>query len=469
MKKVILFTVAALTVFLAYCRAAEVKKQSIVIDEREKQPYVSEKNVIDTVWSAHPVGFYLLTDGSRQYAAYYNADRDMVAAMRNLGDKQWTKYKPQTDFKKPPFTESPATCKLGWDSHNYVTMAIDSQGYVHLSGNMHCNNLTYFRTEKPYDITTLRQIKNMTASEETKCTYPVFMKKPDGTLLFKYRTGSSGNGNEIYNIYDAEKKQWSRLLDQPLTDGKGQRNAYFQGPKLGPDEKYHLSWVWRETYDCSTNHDLSYAQSPDLVNWYASSGEIIKLPITLETKGLIVDPIPVKGGIINGTGKIGFDNDNNAVLSYHKFDKDGKTQAYCARLIEGKWQIKQLTNWDYRWYFEGGGSIVFEVRLGEVVPRKDGYLELSYSHSKYGSGIWLLDNELNICGKVIKGASRPSDLNKLESDFPGMNVKWAADSGSSSDASYYLRWETLPQNRDYPREGKLPAPSKLVLYGIKYR
>ena len=463
-------TVAVILTAITIAFAAETDKKPITIDLRDKTPYVSEKLEIDTVWAGHPVGFYLLTDNNRQYAAYYDANRDMVVAMRDIGQDEWTKFKPQTDYHKPPSQASPATCKLGWDSHNYITMAIDSEGFLHLSGNMHCNNLTYFRTTKPYNITTLTHIKEMTGSDEKRATYPVFLEKPDGTLLFKYRIGQSGNGNEIYNIYDTKTKQWKRLIDKPLSDGNGLRNAYFQNPKLGSDNMYHMSWVWRETYDCSTNHDLSYAKSPDLVNWLTVDDKKIELPMTLETKGLIVDPIPVKGGIINGSGKIGFDHDGNIVITYHKFDKEGNTQAYCARAIDGKWQIKQITDWDYRWYFEGGGSIFFEVRLGEVKPLDNKYLQLDYNHSKYGSGAWLLDKDLNICGKVIKGISRPRSLEKLESDFDGMQVRWLGSRGkSNNDTNYWLRWETLPQNRDLERKGKLPEPSKLTLYGIKFK
>ncbi len=35
-------------------------------------------------------------------------------------------------------------------------------------------------------------------------------------------------------------------------------------PHLWHDNWYHVWWVWRDTPDCSTNHDLSYMKSPDL-------------------------------------------------------------------------------------------------------------------------------------------------------------------------------------------------------------
>lgn len=36
-----------------------------------------------------------------------------------------------------------------------ITMAVDREGYMHLSGNMHANHLTYFRSREPADVTTM--------------------------------------------------------------------------------------------------------------------------------------------------------------------------------------------------------------------------------------------------------------------------------------------------------------------------
>ena len=106
----------------------------------------------------------------------------------------------------------------------------------------------------------------MVGTEETRCTYPHFMNTREGELIFHYRDGASGNGNEIYNLYSCESQKWTRLLDTPLTDGQGLMNAYQTQPILMEDNWYHVYWVWRDTPDCSTNHDLSYIKSPDLKN-----------------------------------------------------------------------------------------------------------------------------------------------------------------------------------------------------------
>src|SRR5580658_5070180 len=111
---------------------------------------------IATVWSGHPVGFALLTYGDQQYVAYYAADRKLTVAQRTLGQKEWH------------FTVLPTS--VGWDSHNYVTMAIDREGYLHLSGNMHAIPLIYFRSTRPGDASTLVRIPSMTGEDEQRVT-----------------------------------------------------------------------------------------------------------------------------------------------------------------------------------------------------------------------------------------------------------------------------------------------------------
>lgn len=105
---------------------------------------------------------------------------------------------------------------------------------------MHAVRLLYFRTEMPGDISTLRKFY-MTGKNETRCTYPKFMRDADNRLIFHYRDGGSGNGNEIYNVYDLKTKSWNRLLDRSLTDGRGKMNAYMSGPTRGADGWFPFS------------------------------------------------------------------------------------------------------------------------------------------------------------------------------------------------------------------------------------
>jgi len=420
--------------------------------------WAGTKDVVDIapVWSGHPVRFALLTHGKRQDVVFFDAERQMTAGFRTVDSDQWQLVR--------------LPSRVGWDSHNYVTMALDDEGYLHVSGNMHCVPLIYFRSKKPYDIASLEPVPSMVGRNEKRCTYPRFLRGTNGELLFTYRDGRSGNGEQIWNVYDLTTKTWRRLLDQPLFSGNGKMNAYFVGPERDSEGIFHVCWVWRNTPDCATNHDLCYARSKDLVHWETSDGTPLTLPITIATAE-IVDPVPPGGGILNGNTKIGFDSQKRVVLGYHKFDAAGNTQIYNARREAKGWKIYQTSDWAYRWEFQGGGSIGFGIGLGPVTVQPAGALPQAYSHIKYGSGTWKLDEtSLKPTGNAtIRRPLLPEDFGKVESSRPGMGVRTMEDLGQADDPDtrFLLRWETLPANRDRPHPGDPPPPTMLRVYRLR--
>ncbi|MBT3383260.1 MAG: hypothetical protein HN778_09535 [Prolixibacteraceae bacterium] len=450
---------------LTILSCTQQQKEPITIDETSNTESITQTIKIDSVWAGHPVGFCLFTHENRQYIAYYNANRNMVVGQRNLDEENF-----QLHIMPPTSRETAGgtSTVLGWDSHNSVTIGIDKEGYIHLSGNVHVHPLTYFRSTKPNDISTLEQVFEMVGTEEKRTTYPHFMLTKEGEMLYHYRDGGSGNGNEIYNIYSCETKKWLRMLDVPLTDGQGLMNAYQTQPTLLKDGWYHMYWVWRDTPDCSTNHDLSYMKSPDLKNWFNVFGEQIKMPATLDEKTLIVDPIPPKGGIINLEAKMVLDVKNNPVFAYHKYDSAGNLQFFTAQIQNEKWLYKQITNWDYRWEFSGNGSINSEVRIKGFQKRTDGNYEVDYWHIKYGNGTILLNEKFESFGKVLKPEPFGTDL-KIEGTFPGLEVRSSGDIGNAEDENsrYILKWETINRNRDRPREKPWPESSQMYLYRLK--
>lgn len=411
---------------------------------------VTQVHDLGSAWSGHPVGFYALTQGGRQYVAYYDADRRLTVAERALDSSDWT------------FTRLDA--RVGWDSHNSIMMALDRRGHLHLSGNMHVAPLVYFRGDRPHEASSLRPVHRMIGDREERCTYPRFLDGPDGALVFTYRDGKSGDGSQIFNVHDEATGQWRRLLDTPLFDGEGRRNAYLRGPEPGPDGFYHLLWVWRETPDCATNHDLGYARSRDLVHWENAHGAPLTVPIRLDAPAT-VDPVPEGAGLINGGASLGFDANRRPIVAYHKYDPDGLTQAYTARVEADRWVVRQASRWSYRWDFHGGGSIGSEVGVDAPRPGPDGTLLVSYRHIKEGAGTLVLDaGSLEPTGRTLpRERPWPRQLDALESPFPGMRVH-VLPAGRHGSSRYFLRWETLGPNRDRPRDPPLPEPSPLRLF-----
>ena len=414
--------------------------------------------LISSVWSGHPVRFDLLTHKGHQFVAFYDADRKMTVGQRKLGGDTFELVRLEGMWLE---ARGRLSTDIAWDSHNSVTMAIDRDDQIHLCGNMHVDPLIYFRTTKPLDVTSFERVDRMIGENEDRCTYPVFMRGPGGELVFRFRDGRSGNGVDYYNQYDETSASWRRLVDVPILDGMDAMNAYERMPELGPDGQYHMVWMWRDTPDCASNHDISYERSRDLVTWEAGDGHVLPLPITVRATPSIIDPVPAGGGLINMSQSLGFDAANRPIVSYHKHDNNGNTQAYAARLEEGLWAIYKLSDWDYRWAFSGNGSIGAKFRLGEAKVSEDGLLNMNWWHIKEGAGIWKLDEvSLEVVGAYPE--SRPElspALLRAELDYPGMTVRTA--SGRVTDDAAVEPGVDRYQPRD-----EIPPPSELRLYAL---
>ncbi|MCL2117190.1 MAG: BNR repeat-containing protein, partial [Planctomycetaceae bacterium] len=213
----------------------------------QQEYQIDRRDDIAQVWSGHPVGFCLKSHKGKQFVGFYDADRNMVIGMRDRDASDWTFRQLDT--------------KVGWDSHNSITMAFDRDDVLHVAGNMHGVPLIYYRADKPLDVQSLHRVEEMVGENEKRCTYPQFITTLDGDLLFLYRDGGSGNGDWYCNRYDTTQKQWRRFLDKPLFDGEGEVNAYYHGPITGPDGWFHLCWMWRGTPPRETKHLTCYVRA----------------------------------------------------------------------------------------------------------------------------------------------------------------------------------------------------------------
>jgi hypothetical protein len=172
--------------------------------------------------------------------------------------------------------------------------------------------------------------------------------------------------------------------------------------------------------------------------------------------------------MINGNTKIGFDAEMRPIVGYHKFDAAGNTQLYNARFENGKWTPHQTSDWTYRWNFSGTGTLVFEIGLDGVRVEAGGSLVQSWYHKQYGAGAFRLDPAtLHSSATIDPPLTHPKVLDRVESNTPGMMVRWSDDKGTGPDPKvrYMIRWETLESNRDMPR-AVIPPPTRLRLYAF---
>ncbi|MGI4744319.1 MAG: BNR repeat-containing protein [Janthinobacterium lividum] len=227
----------------------------------------------------------VVSQGQDQYMAYYDSVGYVTLAKRRLPAGPW-------QVQRTPYKGKVQ------DAHNVISLMVDGAGYLHLAFDHHGNPLRYCRSTAPGSLT-MSELQPMTGAHEDNVTYPEFHRFPNGDLLFMYRDGSSGNGNLALNRYDVKTRRWTRLHDV-LISGEGQRNAYWQAC-LDARGTIHVSWVWRESPNVASNHDLAYARSVDGGRtWQRSNGAAYQLPITAATAEYAAR-IPENSELINQT------------------------------------------------------------------------------------------------------------------------------------------------------------------------
>lgn len=290
-------------------------------------------------------GSSLVSDADFQYIAFYDPQGRVTVGKRRHGSADWTLAPTQYTGKVT-------------DAHNVISLGIDGAGYLHLSFDHHGHPLRYARSVAPGSLQ-FGELESMTGNDEKDVTYPDFYTLADGNLLFAYRSGASGRGNLVLNLYDTKARQWRRLHDI-LIDGEGQRNAYWQ---LCTDRQgtIHLSWVWRETWLVETNHDLCYARSRDGGRtWERSDGTPYALPITAASAEVAI-AVPQKSELINQTS-MSADADGNPCIATYWRDADSKVPQFRMVWLDGAgWHSSQVGERTQPFSLSGGGTKMIPI------------------------------------------------------------------------------------------------------------
>jgi hypothetical protein len=281
-------------------------------------------NVTFSVPTVHGVTFQqdgVVTYKGWQYAAYYqsffNGTRNIgrvSVGRRPLPGGTWQTF----TFNDYNFTTV--------DSHNDVVIGICAEdGTIHLSFDHHVNNLRYRRsvaglanqpTTTAWNASmfgpTLDRFNGSAALAQV--TYPRFIPTPSGKLLFTYRFGGSGGGDEMLYEYSGTTSAWTTVGQYTTRSGSytgtfasgNDRNAYFDMTVFDSTGRLHATWCWRETPDASSNHDLLYAYSDDVGRtWRNQLGAQIAVGgssfIGVNSPGILGWSIPQSRNYINNS------------------------------------------------------------------------------------------------------------------------------------------------------------------------
>lgn len=330
----------------------------------------------------------LVTQGDTQYVAYYDAQRYLVLGKRALGATQWT-------VRRSAWQGNAA------DAHNAISIMVDGAGYLHVSWDHHNNALRYARGVAPGSLE-LGPKQGMVGVDEAEVSYPEFYRLPNGNLLFFYRLGGSGRGDLIINRYDVATQRWTRLHTNLIT-GEGKRNAYWQAflDHLGT---LHLSWVWRESPDVASNHDMAYARSRDGgVTWERSDGTPYALPISAASAEYALR-IPQNSELINQTS-MAADQDGHPYIASYWRDAGSSVPQYHVIFNTGTaWQARSLDFRKTPFSLGGQGTKRIPIARPQIMVGKAGAL-LVFRDEERGSKVSVAST-----ADVLRGAWQVQDL-----------------------------------------------------------
>jgi hypothetical protein len=290
-----------------------------------------------------------------QFASFYDGEGNVIIARRKIKSDNWI-------IKKTPFKGNAA------DAHRSISITIDGEGYLHISWDHHNTRLRYAKSLKPLGLN-FGQEEPMTGINENRVSYPEFYKLPDGNLLFFYRDGGSGNGSLVINNYNVKTKKWIQV-QKNLIDGEGKRNAYWQSCV---DEKgmVHISWVWRETPDVASNHDICYARSKDGgVTWERSDGKKYSLPIT-ESNAEYAVKIPPNSELINQTSMTVISRGNILIATYWRDKGEAVPQFHVVLKTDNEWLVQNLGFRKSAFSLSGVGTKRIPISRPQIIAWKE--------------------------------------------------------------------------------------------------
>lgn len=318
-------------------------------------------NTVNTVIFRHHA---IITQQNYQFTSYYADTASMVIVRRNLTNNKIESHTIVGTYNI-------------YDSHNSISMGIDSLGYIHISYNHHGNKLNYRRSLHPYQITQWTDEIAMTGVNENGITYPAFVVNPvTKTLQFLYRRGGSSNGQACMKQYTVKDSTW-RDIHQPLIDGISKErlkrsNPYWNHLAIDSKGNMHISYVWRtvsimkDSVWFINNIGIDYTRSPNNgIDFYTINNVKQTLPITL-TNSERVWAISLASNLINQTS-MAVDSSGNPHITYYSNDSDDIPQ-YMHLWHDGKkWNNSIISNRTNRFDLSGSGTLRLPISRPEIV------------------------------------------------------------------------------------------------------
>jgi len=281
----------------------------------------------------------LVSYGGWQYLAYWDHDRRLAVARRQLPTQGWEIMRFE-DYRG-----------LTEDAHNSVNLGIcPADGTLHLAFDHHVDDLNYrvsiaglaeFPELHAWDVSLFGPVIDTLIPADgkmTQVTYPRFLATPDGDMQFVYREVSSGNGRSRIVDYDAQSGLWSNnrtwielgdgVHDDPLGGTSTSRNPYLNRIEYDDQGVLHATWTWRERAPIRYNRDIAYAYSLDQgLTWLNNDSLLVADTtiggsISIQSPQINVVELGAEWGLMNSQAQVVDGQGRVHVVMYYKEQPD---------------------------------------------------------------------------------------------------------------------------------------------------
>lgn len=239
------------------------------------------------------------------------------------------------------------------DAHQTGCVAVDCQGYVHVTAKTHNSPIQYWRSNESGDIFSLEPRSMTPGTSNPHSSYPILTRAGDCVWL-TYRTGTSGSGDTKTAIYEYDSNgigTW-RDVHNPLVTGFVQIPSPTDSQYLGcmrglEDGSLLLTWTHRVNEIEPVNRGLFFAQLyPSGVVLDARGVTSYIAPLNRNLTGNLCI-VPISDPTLTNSELAVDVSLNGFHVAFNKYSQEGYREIYHAKFrggSSGKWMLSQVTS-----------------------------------------------------------------------------------------------------------------------------
>lgn len=279
-------------------------------------------------WKNGSISSVTLTGITYQVYSYYNTSRYVVVAVRTIPGGIWSLY------------TTPYQFAVDSDGHNYISVGLDPDGYIHLCYDMHGVSLRYRKSSNPISSFngTFGNNLSMLGTNEDAVTYPGFFNDPAGNLYFTFRHDTGPGhiyGDTFFYKYNHGAGTWAAATGTGaggiLVDATNETDlAYHFAPyfdaDFGSGGKMHFFWtIYAKPGNTYDNLFYMYWDGTD---FHKIDGTAQTIPATTANS--------TSADTLSGNNKqpdilgqlVSSDSDGHPHIAYARDDGDGNYNLY---------------------------------------------------------------------------------------------------------------------------------------------